>query len=403
MAQFIYRRPPYPAYDVEGIESWLEDLASDGLMLDPDGYLFGLMQFQPNTPRKLKYRLEPIERINLLFPAETPQPPEKKLALYGDFGWEYLGTFFDFYIYRSMTEDPVELNTDPTLQALALRHVRRRSGIFLGIAAMFPVIFGLILAQKWPLIRIIERGWQSFAALTAMLSVFLIYALVSYLHTFRLEKKLHRGEPLSRNKSWRQGRFLRRILLSLPLLLYILSAYFNASSASAIYANEVDAAAHTEPLPFVTVAELVPDRTWEPNGDPFLSIWTTPLTPVNIQWSESIRRAQSPEDLGSGELEVRYHETDREWIARLLTGEYKNKQDLRVGELNSPGIAYSNADFRAEDYGFDELYVYDSFFNTVILLRDGNTVIYATCGLHTWGTGDAHFLLWLEQMAAKLA
>lgn len=403
MAQYVYRRPPYPAYDMEGIESWLEDLASDGLMLDRDGYLFGVMQFQPGTPRKLKYRLEPIEKTSFLYLSDSPPPPEKKLALYRDFGWEYLGTFFDFDIYRSMDEDPVELNTDPTLQALALRHVCRRSGIFLAAAFLLSIVFALILQKKQPLINIIERGWQSFAALIALLAVFLLYSLVYHLHALRLQKKLRQGKELTRSKNWRRGRILRRILLSLPFLLCILSAYFNASSTSAIYANEVDAAAYTDPLPFVTVAELIPDRTWEPNGEPFLSIWTTPLTHTSIHWSESIRRAQSQEDLGSGELEVRCHKAARAWIAKALTQEYKQKQDQRVGELNSPGISYSNAAFRAEDYGFDELYVYDSFFNTVILIRDGNTVIYATCALQAWGTGDAHFQPWLDQMAAKLA
>ena len=40
---FYYRRPPYPYYDIEGIESWLEDLADEGLLLDKDGYVFGYM------------------------------------------------------------------------------------------------------------------------------------------------------------------------------------------------------------------------------------------------------------------------------------------------------------------------------------------------------------------------
>ena len=403
MAQYIYRRPPYPAYDMEGIESWLEDLAADGLMLDENGYLFGLMQFQPGTPRKLKYRLEPIEKNTIIFPAEVPLPSEKKLSLYADFGWEYLGTFFDFYIYRSTSENPIELNTDPTLQALALRHVRRRSGILLGIAVMFQAVFGVILTRKWPLINIIERGWQSFAALVALLVVFLIYTLISYLHTTRLQKKLQRGEPLSRSKNWRHGRFLRRIFLSLPFLLYILSAYFNASSTNAIYAHEVDATTYSDPLPFITIAETAPERIFESQIDaPILSIWSTPFTPTNIYWSESVRQTDPQDDIWTGELQVHYHEASREWIAKKLAKEYKQRQDQRVGELHAPGISYSNADYRAEDYGFDELYVYDSFFNTVIILRNGTTVIRATCALHTWGSSDAHFQLWLEQMAEKL-
>ena len=50
MAQYVYRRPPYSYYDIEGIESWLEDLITDGLWLDKNGYVFGFMQFRPGTP-----------------------------------------------------------------------------------------------------------------------------------------------------------------------------------------------------------------------------------------------------------------------------------------------------------------------------------------------------------------
>ena len=403
MAQFIYRRPPYPAYDMEGIESWLEDLASDGLMLDYNGYLFGLMQFQPNTPKKLKYRLEPIEKLHILFLAETPPPPEKKLALYADFGWEYLGTFYDFYIYRSTTEDPVELNTDPILQAVALQHVRHRSAIFLVSAIILAVVCNLFLIRKWPLISIIERGWQSFAARQVLVAVTVLYALFYYLHTTGLQKKLQRGEQLTRNKNWRRGRLLRRILLSLPFLLYMLSTYLSASSTSAIYANEVDIATYTVPLPFVTISEIDSQRTLQHQVAPMLSIWDTPLTPKNFYWSESVQQIHPQEDLWSGELEVRYHEATQEWIAKVLIREYKNKQDQRVGELNAPGISYSNTDYLATDYGFEELYVYDSFFNTVILIREENTVIRATCALHTWGSSDSHFILWLEQTASKMA
>lgn len=403
MAQYVYRRPPYPSYDMEGIESWLEDLITDGLWLDKDGFVFGFMQFQPGAAKHLKYRLEPIEKLNIFFPVQTPPPSEKALELYEEFGWEYLGVFYDFYIYRSKEESSVELNTDPALQAQALAHVRRRSGIFLAVAVMFPILFLFILARRWPLINVIEQGWESFAVLLALLAMLLFYSLASYLHTVGLQKKLERGEALIRSKNWRRGSMIRKALLSLPLILYCLYPYLNATSVNAIYDHEIDPAAYTEPLPFVTILELAPKGTLEYNASPFLSIWDTPLTPINIRWSESVRRADSQGDLGSGELEVNYHEASGAWIAKELIREYKLKQDRRVDELNSPGITYSNADFRGEDYGFDELYVYDSFFNTVILIRDGNTVIRAACALHTWGDSDARFHLWLEQMAERMA
>ena len=40
--KYRYRIPPCPAYDIPGMESWLEDLAAKGLHLSKDGF-FGIL------------------------------------------------------------------------------------------------------------------------------------------------------------------------------------------------------------------------------------------------------------------------------------------------------------------------------------------------------------------------
>ena len=61
-----YRLTPCPAYDVEGMESWLEDLAEKGLFLTRDGFFCGFGFFHREEPRKVKYRLQAhISRVIL--------------------------------------------------------------------------------------------------------------------------------------------------------------------------------------------------------------------------------------------------------------------------------------------------------------------------------------------------
>ena len=45
--QYVYRPLPCPDYDVEGMESWLTDMAAEGLVLSPDGFFasFGFWLF----------------------------------------------------------------------------------------------------------------------------------------------------------------------------------------------------------------------------------------------------------------------------------------------------------------------------------------------------------------------
>lgn len=402
MAQYVYRRPPYPYYDMEGIESWLEDLITDGLWLDHEGYVFGLMQFRPGTPKKLKYRLEPIEKQSFLYLGQPKPPSDKALELYEEFGWEYLGTFYDFYIYRSMDENAVELNTDPTLQAQALAAVRRRNWyIFLFTALLSAACFYLVFFRGFPLIGIIQDDWRSHALLLAYLLIVPLYFLIPYFHVTSLQNKLAQGQTLTRNKNWRKGRFFRRILMALPWILYLVLQLTNVHSQSAIRPVEVNPDTLTPPPPFVTLAEIGDDRTVEYQGHPQIYTWSTPLTPVSIYWNESAWLHHAEETKWQGDLQAYYYETSSHWIAKELYREYVRKEE-QILFIDSPGAAFSPADFSPSDYGFDELAVYDSYWGAIIIIRDGNTVIQATCTLHQHADSKLLYPLWLERIAETL-
>lgn len=283
MAQYIYRRPPpYPAYDIEGIENWLEDLAADGLMLDPDGYVFGHMQFQPAAPRRLKYRLEAIPNRKLFEFFAPKAANEKAQTLYREFGWEYLGIFQDFYIYRSTDKNPVELNTDPAIQAQTLHSLRRNSLVQLLLFTAL-VTAGILWAHmREPLLmRFIFNGWQRTLLFLAFMAVCPIYFLLAHLHLVRIQKQLASGKELKRNKNWRKGLFLRRFLLALPMLLYLGQGIGNITADNPIWDCRLHPDNYPASLPFVTITDMAPDREYEPDIEPQLSLWDTPLTPSN--------------------------------------------------------------------------------------------------------------------------
>ena len=54
----VRRYPPCPDYDVEAMESWLSDMADQGLVLSRDGFFFGFGYFEKTEPKKMRYRLE---------------------------------------------------------------------------------------------------------------------------------------------------------------------------------------------------------------------------------------------------------------------------------------------------------------------------------------------------------
>ena len=58
----VYRLPPCPAYDVEGMEQWLSDQAERGLFLAQEGFFAGIAAFEAGVPRPVKYRLEAAQK-----------------------------------------------------------------------------------------------------------------------------------------------------------------------------------------------------------------------------------------------------------------------------------------------------------------------------------------------------
>ena len=46
----LYRLPPCPPYDVEATESWLEDMAAQGWMLEKNNIFLGVAAFEKAEP-----------------------------------------------------------------------------------------------------------------------------------------------------------------------------------------------------------------------------------------------------------------------------------------------------------------------------------------------------------------
>lgn len=395
MGRFIYRLPPYWEYDMEGIESWLEDLHAKGLVLDKDGYVFGFMQFQRGEPQRVKYRLEAIQKVHAFkFPDD---PDEKTQSFYEEFGWEYLGQFREFYIYRNCDPSAPELNTDPAIQAMSLNALKKRGGLWLFVMALTVVWGAYVLITKGRIIaNLINEGWLPTLLLPAFLLAAVVISLASYMHIARLHRKLKRGEPLKRNKNWRKGLFLRRTCCLLLVVLWLVPKNSmedflpDPGADTAIRVAEFHGDA-----PIVTMAEMAPEWEHVSQHDGVVRQWEDVLSPVNLFWAESAQLESPDGEKYIGSLEVNYHETADMWIAEALvkdfTAEFAQYQN------------YTSVPLNAADYGFDYLAVSENYAYAKIIIRSGCTVIKVNCSIKN-GKGNEHlYPLWLELMAEKLA
>ena len=168
--KYVLRLPPCPDYDVEGTECWLTDLAREGLLLKKDGLFAGVAVFERAVPQRVQYRLEAAQKdTGLLGDGYEPDPEQVELC--AQYGWEYVARRGEFYIYRSHDPAARELNTDPAVQALALKAVKSRS------------VSAAIYAALWILVFLLSPILKRVGLLRAILElrtpVFLLFAALA--------------------------------------------------------------------------------------------------------------------------------------------------------------------------------------------------------------------------------
>ena len=226
--RYVYRLPPCPAYDVEGTESWLSEMAEKGFVLTRDGFFEGFENFKKTEPQPLRYRLEASEKQLGAFSEACP--PEEAEELYApSAGAMFAHAGSSAFIAgirrgRELNSDPVcrrshsvwcaargrQLGNDFLLWLLAYPLLSLRSGIVrTALALGTQLVFLLFAVIAWSLVRSIRK----------------------VVHLHRLSKSLSEGNPLDHGKDWRAHAFSYRAgkllypLLWLVLILCFLGAW----------------------------------------------------------------------------------------------------------------------------------------------------------------------------------
>lgn len=216
--KYVRKITPAPLSDAEGLESWLEDLALQGLYLKTFRPLF--CTFIPGPVKKTRYRLEPCR----LRPDDDP--PRSMLELYQEFGWDYAGTANNAMLIFS-TQDPEapELHTDPALQSQRWKKLYRsaRRGFVWDAALLVlaAVLTALLLADT-PILNLLTTS-------AVPLILFGLYQLCSLPAAWaevrdlsRLVRRLEAGEPMDHRAPYPRRRLVPLLSFALCVLLIVL-------------------------------------------------------------------------------------------------------------------------------------------------------------------------------------
>lgn len=368
--KYTYHLPPCPDYDVEGIESWLGDMAADGLFLSRDGFFVGFAIFEKGTPRVMRYRLDAAPKKASFFSDDTG-PDEETASLSEACGWEYVTAHGQFLIYRTSDPEAPELHTDPQVQALVINQIRRRERGSIVTSLIWLFLYPLLwMRGEWLLTMMNAGTWFILYGVLLATGLF-TGAIAKAVHLRRLRNRLSRGEPLDHHKKWRRQAARHHFfsLLSIIGCLTWIVILLCLWSRQMDGAGKIPLDSYTGDPPFATIIDLVPGGTYTLNDFGFsntIELRNDWLAPTVIHWSEIATVALPDGRTVSGGLYVDYYETVSPWLARETAREYlRTAQRSKYYEtLSLPPLGV--------DYAAAYL---DSLHFPTLLLQHGNLIL----------------------------
>lgn len=389
-----YRLVPCPSYDVEGTESWLEDLAKEGLFLTGDGFFCGFGFFHKEEPRKVKYRLQ-ARSDHGSFVTDSYEPLKEEQELFRELGWEFVVQRGEFFIYRSVEENVRELNSDTTVQAITMKEVQKRQFHSIITCLLWVIIYPLVKKNGAVIVPMLYmKTWFYLFSVVLALCFFLssVWKLVYYT---TLRKKLKNGEQLNREKNWKKRAWLypTKIVVIIVLCCAWGCLVLANIHRQVLFEDEIPLEEYNGNPPFATMADIAPGKQYEirPMGYANTVVeWSDVLAPVNYIWEEVAEVKVTEDREVYGFWDINYHELKWEWLAKLVAKDYMRMDKERdfefLGEL---------------ELGLDYAVVYlDDIHMHKVILRQGNKVLQGT--FHEY-SGEKEDYFTLEEWAKIMA
>lgn len=390
---------PCPALDIEGLQTWLEDMSMEGYLLKDCSKLGRKFHFYRIEPLNTRYRLTPvsnkIEEWNL-------RPDEEFISITDAFGWEHVCSYYRLHIFRSFDEDAREIHTDPAVQAQSIRQLGWRivktALVWLAIPLFYLfIIYALGGGRFWQSILIDSAGIQIDLAYFTLFAM--VLAAVELVQICRLYKGLKQGYTPVKRKEWKKnaGKYRAaahgyRIVLILLAALVLLARHEYRFGV-----DYQDLPAVGTGLPFLSVADMASEsdaRSAERMEDVgYMRNWSHFLSPVNYDWAEIVEVVGKDGTEGLVSIQLFYHEPRFDWLADQLTREY-------IAQAQGTGTEMTQKPQTDADLAY---FYYNEYGKPAAVLRYGNTVLSVEFPRTDIDTPALQFVYWIEAMDNMLS
>lgn len=245
---------PFESSDIPAVQSWLEELAREGLFYKECGMMCAV--FEKNEPKMMRYRLDFCDVV-------AGRIPEEKQELYEKAGWQVAGEFKNDLVVVSC-DDPEapEIFTENSGIVKPLKKLLKKHNVY---TVMFALLF--IFTEGWPIASVFSHG-RSFAAMMSdftawrfvLVSVLLVLLLAEFIlhlcstkHLKRLIRNIEKGMSLPMGEPYKKKKFFGSVLVPLSLPIIVLWFLLLVNPAGMIsYKETLD----ISDLPFPTVAQI---------------------------------------------------------------------------------------------------------------------------------------------------
>ena len=333
---------PCPAYDVEGTEKWLQELARKGWQMSEDGFFCGFGAFDRTSPKHTVYRLS--VDVQKKAPMDETYGPDEELTDYSrKCGWEYIARRGDFYIWRSDSAEPREMDTDPQVKAMAVDGIRKRQRSNAVAVLIWGLVYPLAKIRGGIFLSMVNLG-TGFVLAGLLLSVwFFVAACVKAVRLNKLRKAIlgEAESPVAKKQIRYYVPVAARWILTLIWIFVCLFRVMNDISG----ASEIPVKDYTGDPPFATIADFA-----GPEGKDYRLInygysnkvrqWEDWLAPVSYDWDEIAAVTMPDGQTLEGMLFLEYNEVRYPWAAMRIAREYwlNDRWEKGYEKLGDPDV-----------------------------------------------------------------
>lgn len=224
MSKFVKKLIPFESCDIPAIQSWLEDMAAQGLFYVDCGFFCA--RFERGEPKKQRYRLDFCD-------VSLGKIPEEKAELYERSSWRVVGELKnDLVVLTTDDPDAPEIFSEPEHLIKPLKRLaKKHTAYWILFLIMFllsrvgsPFMYSM-LGMATFVEGVLDIG-TAYYILLCLMAVLLLLEFIVHLrscrHLKKLIKQIERGGELPTGESYKTKSKIGAVLIPLTIPVIVL-------------------------------------------------------------------------------------------------------------------------------------------------------------------------------------